>query len=247
MPLLTTQTTPSGSSRFVLRDDVFLVGSGLEARLIDLRSGRFFALDQVGERMVSIALDEGSERVAATVAEEAGVDPEVVAADWREFAARLRRLGLLRQATSGLATYAARPIRRRQSWWPSPSARTLLALAWGCLRTFGLARTVRRLGGRPVVDAQAEPPCGPAEALAIAAVDEAVRKAAAGMLLNPECKERALVAWHLLRTRHGLRPQLVVGITVYPFTAHAWVECEGRYVTDDEHRCLGFLPVARYV
>jgi len=197
--------------------------------------------------MVSIALGEGSERVAATIAEEAGVAPEVVAADWREFAARLRRLGLLRPATPGPATHPARPIQRRRSWWPSPSPRTLLALAWGSLRIFGLGRTVRRLGGRTVVDAQAEPLRGAAENLAISAVDESVRRAAAGMLLNPECKERALVAWHLLRTRHGLRPQLVVGITVYPFTAHAWVECEGRYVTDDEHRCLGYLPVARYV
>lgn len=246
MSLLVMKSVPQRSPRLVLGDDVFLVGSGPEARLIDLRSGRFFALGPAGERMVSIALESGTEQVAATVAAEAGVDPEVVAADWAEFAASLQRLGLLREAVPDAPARPALPKRARRLSWPSPPVHALLTLAWVGLRTFGLARTVRKLGGRPVVDTQAEPPREHAEDDAIAAVDRAVREAAAGMLLNPECKERALVAWHLLRMRHGLRPRLVVGITVYPFTAHAWVECCGRYVTDDEHRCRGFLPVARY-
>ena len=66
------------------------------------------------------------------------------------------------------------------------------------------------------------------------------------MLVNPECKERAVAAWHLLRTRHGVPARLVVGTRPYPFEAHAWVECGGRFVTDDEDRCTLFTPVAAY-
>ena len=45
------------------------------------------------------------------------------------------------------------------------------------------------------------------------------------------CLQRSAAATCLLR-RHGIPAQLVIGIQQIPFNAHAWVEVEGRIVSD---------------
>jgi hypothetical protein len=78
-------------------------------------------------------------------------------------------------------------------------------------------------------------------------VDDAIRTAASRQLFFPvACKERALVGHHLLRVVFGLPAALVLGVQHYPFCLHAWVEIDGRIVTDDEGYCDGFEPVARF-
>jgi len=45
------------------------------------------------------------------------------------------------------------------------------------------------------------------------------------------CLQRSAAATCLLR-RHGIPAQLVIGTQQIPFNAHAWVEVDGRVVTD---------------
>jgi transglutaminase superfamily protein len=45
------------------------------------------------------------------------------------------------------------------------------------------------------------------------------------------CLQRSAAATCLLR-RHGIAAQLVIGTQQIPFNAHAWVEVDGRVVTD---------------
>lgn len=45
------------------------------------------------------------------------------------------------------------------------------------------------------------------------------------------CLQRSAATTCLLR-RHGIPAQLVIGIQQIPFNAHAWVEVEGRVVSD---------------
>lgn len=47
------------------------------------------------------------------------------------------------------------------------------------------------------------------------------------------CLRRSAAVTWLLR-RHGYAAEMVVGASVTPFFAHAWVELNGRIITDDE-------------
>ena len=47
------------------------------------------------------------------------------------------------------------------------------------------------------------------------------------------CLRRSAAVTWLLR-RHGYAAEMVVGASVTPFFAHAWVELDGRIITDDE-------------
>jgi hypothetical protein len=74
-----------------------------------------------------------------------------------------------------------------------------------------------------------------------------VREAAASQLFLPVvCKERALVGYQILRVFYRLPADLIVGIDRHPFQLHAWVECEGRIITDDRAHCETFIPVVSY-
>ena len=219
--------------RFRLGREVTLLIQDDMSRLLDLERGRFYALDPTGTRLLSLALEAGSDEAVRRVAGEAGVEVEIVRDDWDALLGQLRSRRLIVDAG------------------PPPShiipgrlgLLLLLALAWVSLRVFGWARTVRlwRIGR---VDR-----AGPwVEGLAptVVGLDEAVRTAAASHILNTQCKERAVVAWHLLRNRWGLPAELVVGILAFPFQAHAWVECGPMVVTDDPSRCALYTPARRY-
>ena len=78
------------------------------------------------------------------------------------------------------------------------------------------------------------------------AVDRVVQEAAAATFLLPAaCKERALAGYRILGGWYGLPAAVVVGVRRQPFLAHAWVECDGRVVTDDPERCSHLLAVVR--
>jgi hypothetical protein len=198
-------------------------------RLIDLERGRFYALDGLGSHLLSLALEHDSDEAVRRIAAEYEVSEKRVRDDWVCFFATLRHKGLV---------VRRRPCRRppgRASLW------LLLALAWLSLRLLGWMGTVRLwrrgrapLGAEPAVDEE------------VRQIDEAVRAAAARHLLNPQCKERALVSWHLLRNGRGLPAELVVGVMSYPFQAHAWVECGGLTVSDERRRCEMYTPAARF-
>lgn len=120
----------------------------------------------------------------------------------------------------------------------------LLALSQFSFRLLGWARTVEFWRSCHFLACSER---HPRTQEVIQSVDRIVREAAAATVCLPvACKERALVAYQLLRMKYGLPADLVVGIERHPFRAHAWVECEGEIVADDPSRCETFTPVARY-
>ena len=120
----------------------------------------------------------------------------------------------------------------------SPSLVTcllLLAVVDACLRMFGLRRTVRwvRRGGRDR-DGTLSP-------RVLAGAVRAVATAAAFYPRRALCLEQSLVLYWLLR-RRGAGVRLRVGVQPFPFTAHAWVEHEGRPINEHEDFVMRLAP-----
>ena len=65
----------------------------------------------------------------------------------------------------------------------------------------------------------------------IAAVNDAVDRAAVWYPRTMLCLPRSVVATWLLR-RYGVPAVMVIGVRKMPFYAHAWVEVDGRVVND---------------
>jgi hypothetical protein len=211
--------------------DVVLVQQDEMGRLIDLERGRFYALDVLGTQMLNLTLRFGPAEAVRQIASEYEVPEERVRADCETFFTTLSRKRLV--------------VPRSASGQRSPGPVTiwlLLALAWLCLRLLGWMGTVRLWRrGRVALAAS-----GAEQEATVRRIDQAIRAVAARHPLNTQCKERALVSWHLLRNRLGLPAELVVGVMPYPFQAHAWVECGAVLVSDEPSRCETYTPAARF-
>ena len=67
------------------------------AVLLDLESGVYFGLDQVGTRVWTLLVEHGTtDAVCAAMIEEFDVEPDVLAADVRRLVAELQQGGLVR-------------------------------------------------------------------------------------------------------------------------------------------------------
>ena len=122
------------------------------------------------------------------------------------------------------------------------SAMFLLPLTGLSLRMFGLRRThdwMRRLTKSDVGIV----PDGYAgdEARSVARM---VAIAGRRMPYRVTCLREALVLWWLL-SRRGIRAQLILGVgrPDNVFAAHAWVECQGIVLNDDDSVRENFVPV----
>jgi hypothetical protein len=203
--------------------------------LTDPEHMQFFALDQDSAWMLARVLEHGLEGAARRIAAEYGEPEDRVRDDLQELVRDLRRNQMIVPTES-------RP-RRAQ---PPGRFRVMLLLtaAWACLRLLGWGRTIRlwRRSKGCVEGCELD-------RATIFQVDRAVRDAAAShllnLLLNPECKEKALVAQYLLRS-FGLAAELVVGVVPRPFESHAWAICDGQIVASDPVHCLRFRPVVRF-
>ncbi len=159
-------------------------------------------------------------------------------ADAAAFASDCEHAGFL--TTEDVAQPAAgrgTPLRLPR-WIPGwmPAAAALLAMR-RAMRRGGFAKAYARLsawhGG------------GSMRPLDAALVD--FRKAEA--LLPPgnglrDCLPRSLALFAYLR-RLGHPAEHVIGVQVYPFGAHAWVECHGRLLLDEAGFIAGYVPLAR--
>lgn len=108
------------------------------------------------------------------------------------------------------------------------------------LRYLGFARSVamvRRLAGD-----RAEASAAPA---VVDSVMMQVISAAAFFPGRAECLEQSLVAYVLLR-RRGVPAQLKLGVQPYPFHAHAWVELNGRAISEPDDYIAQFVPVEEF-
>jgi hypothetical protein len=227
---------------------VYLAPQDDLTRVLDLERGEFYGLDVLASRLLTRALEVGPDGAVAEVARDYGVEPAQVRGDFGALVEDLRKRNLLESeghlpARRRLPRWLAGPCRVRGPVTIRLAGR-LLRRAWWSLRLDGWASSLERWR-RPAGPTKPAAP-GDVDAV-IAAVDGAVRDAAAGQLLFPTmCKERALVGHHLLKAVYGLPARVVVGVHHYPFSAHAWVEVLGRVVTDEEDHCAGFIPVASF-
>ncbi len=131
--------------------------------------------------------------------------------------------------------------------YQSPARRIvelLLTLSWLSFRLLGWSTTISlwQKWHRPLNEVEVS-----VREEIVQIVDRVVRESASWKLFFPiACKERALVGYHILRAFYGLPATLIVGISHYPFRVHAWVECDGRIITDDPPHCQPFTPIVRY-
>lgn len=114
-------------------------------------------------------------------------------------------------------------LSRAEAWLLFQSA-LLLPIVATSLRLAGFQRTYRWLY-RPVgIESNDD----------VSAVSRSVERSARNIPgFSPTCLPRSLVLWHLLR-RRGAPAQLQIGVAKRErqFSAHAWVENEGRVIND---------------
>lgn len=113
-----------------------------------------------------------------------------------------------------------------------------LAAAAIALRVLGLRRTMA------VAHRIARPAVLPADAVPIGLIGRTahrVMRAAAFFPGRAECLEQSLTLYVLLR-RRGLPVELRLGVQSFPFSAHAWVEYNGRPVNEREELVARMAP-----
>ncbi len=236
---------------YALAPDVALVviesGDGC---VVDL-SGSFYSLSPVATAMLRDIVTVGRDVAVTRSAGRYGVEEARIAADLDSFLGDMERRGLLQSprprrrpgvrrmlapAIAGLALGALRLARSQRG-----RARIALTLARLSFLVAGWNATVkawrRRLpaaqGGVARLSEQSA-----------RAIDEAVRHAAAGHVMNVDCKERALACFALARLT-GLPATLVVGIDFYPLAGHSWCETGSSVIGDEEAHCRRFTPAFR--
>lgn len=218
---------------------------GPEGRvLLDLRSGKYFALNSVGSLLWE-AIAAGASRGEA-LKRLAERFPEVPAdrldRDAGALLGQLEAKGLLRPRTGpprdGSPTASTSPAAPAPPPETQPGAAdsrgsvlwTLLGylgllLSDAILHLFGFSRfhaLVRRFPTRPSARS------GPARARRIVA---SVDQASAFYFKRAWCLQRSALTVALLRLA-GFPARLVIAVQRVPFYAHAWVELNGRVVND---------------
>ncbi|HEU4641437.1 MAG TPA: lasso peptide biosynthesis B2 protein [Gemmatimonadaceae bacterium] len=113
-----------------------------------------------------------------------------------------------------------------------------LVVVKGALRVAGFARTLR------AVEWLTRGRAGEARSDRefVLAADHAVAVAAALYPGRALCLEQSLVLYHLLR-HGGVAATLRIGVHPYPFSAHAWVECDGAPVNDVLEHVKMYAPL----
>jgi hypothetical protein len=232
-----------------LASDVALVSvPDGSARLLDM-NGDFHAVSATGARMLDAVLEHGEAMAAMEIAREFGVEPVQVQGDLAAFLGELQTKGLL-------CKIAAQFQPKRWPGWillpclwvvchtPLRWLRlfSLLGLAKLSFHCFGWSATLAAWGRfapkwKKATDheswrRQAE------------MIDTHVRSAAAGHVLQMECKERALACWFLAR-RAGYEANLVVGIQFYPLAGHCWCESGEWLLSDSKENCGLYTPMMR--
>jgi hypothetical protein len=243
-----TRDDAGGAPEYTLAPNVTLVllEDGT-ARLLNLGGG-YFALAAVGAQMLRGALEKGSHATVAQMAHRYGVSPEQVRRDLEALLRELNGQGLLqpggwrsRDCAPGLASVLI-PLLYLIRALPFLRLRAVLTLTLAKLAVacFGMARTigaVRLSIGRPNDS--------PIDERTIRAVDQAVRAAAAGHLIQMACKERGLACW-ALTCWAGVRSALVIGLELFPLSGHCWCEAGPWVLSDYDDNCAMYTPVIRY-
>ncbi len=234
------------SPRYHVPSHIRHVRVGDRVIILDIRSESYFALDPVASLMWD-ELTAGHDRdeYLHKLGEEIAATPEEIEDDLAGFTGKCLARGLLTGSPGAAARDEARRPRRTykrlltlRAWWSL--ARTKLALSRkGFCTTYGSALTMALAGQADGDDAGDEA----LERRALAAFAAAenffyLRKAPL------DCLPRSLALFSFLR-RSGLPACHCIGVRPFPFSAHAWTECRGRVVHDDELNRNRFTVIAR--
>lgn len=139
------------------------------------------------------------------------------------------------------ACYVRAPVR---AWLAeSSSAGDLLAVTWrffalriALMRT-GLQSAVIDLARRKSQSAPQSPACN-----TVGAVVAAARRLSWFRSSRDQCLPRALAIAHLLAAR-GVAADLVIGVSLHPFRAHAWVQVDDAVICDDVDTVRLYAPI----
>ncbi|TDW61558.1 transglutaminase superfamily protein [Novosphingobium sp. PhB55] len=129
---------------------------------------------------------------------------------------------------------------------PTPPVMDILAAAAQLVRSsaelkfMGLARTIARLRARKRrAGGSSAPPCGASTIARAAAAFQATGRYAS---IQDKCLPRSLAVAHRLLAL-GIAPELVLGVTLGPFTAHAWVQWGDVLVNERTEITRQFTPI----
>ncbi len=227
--------------------DVYFPTSGVRFRivdglvvLLDIRSGDYVIFDRAATAMWRVLLRLApAERVPA-LQREFGAPEAVLAADLEAFSRNCLERDFLQHE----------PVQPPPPPPPTTAGRTnaLVLRAW-----WSLLCTVRLLAGRgfdytygryartpaPVAGGETAGLLARAERAFLVAENFFVMKSA-----PRDCLPRSLALYRFLRSV-GIPAEHRIGVTRYPFEAHAWVQSGDRLVLDSPDFVRGFAELAR--
>ena len=212
--------------------------------LLNFKSEGYYVLDPVASSMWrQLALRRPSNEILRTLLGQYAVDAARLERDWDRFVNDCLQAGFL------TASPPPPPLAGARCREPAPVRGFLTLRAWCSL--FRASRWLAKRGfsgaywgfaglPRPVA------PAADAQALlgrAVAAFSRAenvfhLRRA------PQDCLPRSLALFGFLR-RLGLGVEHVIGVQMFPFLAHAWVEHRGRVVHEDPANPQRFTTIAR--
>jgi Transglutaminase-like superfamily/Coenzyme PQQ synthesis protein D (PqqD) len=217
--------------------------------ILDLNTETYRALDEVASAMWSVLTDE-SDRDSAleSLAARFDVDRPRLEADLARFERTCVDEGLLEADAQSLAERQplAEPLGPTRRASPEFARRRPPGLRAALTALHWTRRALARDGFRATYESCAAlPPGRDPRRLpqALAAFVRAENLFVAGRAPN-DCLVRSL-ALHRFLVSGDVPSQHVIGVTRFPFQAHAWVDSDGGPLLDSRARGLGFAPLAR--
>jgi hypothetical protein len=262
------QTPPdpgsSASPYFAVKNTVRAAGSEDGIVLLNLETGKYFSLNPVGAQVwQGLAAGRSQAEIEIQLEELFDAPAPQIHGDVDRILATFVQAGMLeRRPDPPAADFvitpavpgkhpAAYPTVRMNPDLPdlAPHRRFLQDKIW-FLRAFlallyidlltrtrqfpGVHRAILRLHS-----SEREPPSA-----LLAQITTAVNRAASFYYRRRWCLQRSAACAYLLR-RHGFAAELVLGVQVMPFIAHAWVEWEGEVINDNPELTRHFAVLDR--
>ena len=207
--------------------------------VLDLNTETYRVLDDVASVLWSVLTGEADALTTfEAVARDYAVERDRFGSDLAAFAQRCVTERLLEPAGTPVAGRAVAPPQHAPARSTRPS--TLQALT--CL--IGTRRALNRDGFRETYERYALLPVGRRTRRLGAALPAFARAENffVARRAPEDCLLRSLSLYRFLRSA-GVPAEHVIGVRRFPFSAHAWVECDGSPVCDE--RAGGYTPLAR--
>jgi len=206
--------------------------------LLDLRNGRYTTLNRAASAMWR-GLLESDDRAAleAALAARLGAPAERVAADLEAFARSSVADGLLCERPPQTPPP---PVRPRAGRPRAAAAWTALLATTRSLARHGFAPTYTRYARLP------RPPRDESWQRRLEAAERAFARAELAFVIRSapkDCLPRSLALWRFL-VASGVPAEHHIGVTRYPFGAHAWVEAGGEVLFDSRERVADYASIA---